>query len=308
MLTDIHDALLIHNPAAGRSHRRRGKDLEIACGVLAQAGIAIEQQETRAPGHATELAREAAQNGRGLVIACGGDGTVNEVVNGLAGTQTPLAILPTGTANVLGKELGLTGNIAEAVRRNLGGRLQRIALGLARRDPPGAWERYFVCVAGAGVDGSMVHQVDARLKDQTGELAYWLTGISHFFTYPFYAFPAVVGDQSFQAAQVIIGRTKYYAGPFRITVGADLFSNRFEVAIFTSTNRFRYPAHVGEVWSARLQEQRDVHFVKTDRVRCDSPPDATVYAEIDGEPAGSLPIEFRIVPDALTLVAPIAET
>lgn len=308
MLTGIRDALWIHNPAAGRSRRRNPQELDAACHILREAGIDTEQRETSRPGEGVELAREAAKEGRGMVLACGGDGTVNEIANGLAGTQTPLAILPAGTANVLGKELGLNGNLADSVLRNLSGRLERIALGLARRHSPLPWQRYFVCVAGAGVDGSMVHQVDPKLKDQAGELAYWLTGISHFFTYPFGAFPVVAGSQSFQAAQVVVGRTKYYAGPFRITDGADLFSNRFEVAIFTSTNRFRYPAHVGEVWSERLKEQSDVHFVLTDFVRCEAPPGPTVYAEIDGEPAGELPIEFRIVPGALTLVVPVGET
>ncbi|HVB34532.1 MAG TPA: diacylglycerol kinase family protein [Patescibacteria group bacterium] len=309
MLTGIHDALLIHNPAAGRSrHHHRARDLESARRILAEAGIRAEQLDTSGPGQAVELAREAGSQGRGMVIACGGDGTINEIANGLAGSQVPMAVLPTGTANVLGKELGLSWKIPEALRQNLAGRLERIALGLARRESPGARERYFVCVGGAGVDGSMVHQVDPQLKDQTGELAYWLTGISHFFTYPFRAFPVMAGDQCFQAVQVIVGRTKYYAGPFRVTTGADLFSDRFEVAVFTSTNRFRYPLHMGEAWSERLQEQSDVHFIKTDRVRCDAPPGATVYAEIDGEPAGQLPIEFALAPGALTLVVPQSET
>jgi len=304
LLTGIHDAVLIHNPAAGRSHHRHGQDLEAAKRILAEAGITAERQETARAGDATRLAREAAQSGRGLVIACGGDGTINEIANGLAGSPVPMAILRTGTANVLGKELDLPWSIPDALRRNLAGRLERIALGLARHESDEPWERYFVCVAGAGVDGSMVHQVDPRLKDQTGELAYWLTGLSHFFTYPFRAFSVIAGDQCFQAAQVIIGRTKYYAGPFRITAGADLFSNLFEVAVFTSTNRFRYPAHMSAVWTERLQEQSDVHFVKTNRVLCEAPGGATVYAEIDGEPAGKLPIEFSIAPDALTLVVP----
>lgn len=308
MLTDIHDAMLIHNPAAGRSHGSRDQGLEQALSILAEAGIDTDRRETTRPGDAMEFARQAVAENRGVVFACGGDGTVNEIVNGLAGSHVPLGIVPTGTANLLGKELGIPWKVPEAIRLNLAGCTRRIALGLASRESPTPWKRYFVSVAGAGVDGSMVHQVDNRLKDQTGELAYWLTGLSHFFTYPFYAFPVTAGGQSFQAAQVIVGRTKYYAGPFRITTGADLFSNWFEIALFTSTSRFRYPAHVTEVWSAKLQQQNDVHFVRTDCVRCAAPAEGTVYAEIDGEPAGTLPIDFRIVPDALTLVVPIDET
>ena len=243
-----------------------------------------------------------------MVIGCGGDGTINEIVNGLAGSRVPLAILPAGTANVLGKELGLPWDIPAAARLIPTGRLERIALGLARTEPPQGPERYFICIAGAGVDGSMVYGVNSRLKQATGTLAYWLSGLEHFFTYPLVTFRVAAGDRSFQAAQVIVGRTKHYGGPFRITMGADLLSDRFEAAVFTTTSRFRYPAHMMAVWFSRLRRQGDVHFVETREIRCHAEPGESVYVELDGEPAGRLPAEFRIVPDALTLVMPENET
>lgn len=309
MLTGIQDALLIHNPAAGRRHRRRTSDLDAARRILAQAGISVEIADTSRPGDATLLARDAVEQRRGMVIACGGDGTINEVANGLAGSRVPLAVLPAGTANVLGKELGLPWNIPEAARRIPSSRLQRIALGFAEpSDPATGSGRYFVCVAGAGVDGSMVYSVNSQLKQTTGTLAYWLAGVSHFFTYRMVPFSVEANGQSFRTAQVIVGRTKHYGGPFSITTGADLLSNRFEVAAFTSTNRFRFPGHMLAVWLSRLRRQQDVHFVHASQVRCHPDPGAPIYVEIDGEPAGRLPFEFRIVPDALTLVVPENET
>jgi YegS/Rv2252/BmrU family lipid kinase len=309
MLTGIQDALLIHNPAAGRRQSRRARDLDDARLVLRQAGIAVEIADTSRPGHAILLARQAVQQGRGMVIACGGDGTVNEVANGLAGSRVPLAILPAGTANVLGKELGLPWDIPSAVRRIPSGRLARIALGLAApANPADGSGRYFVCIAGAGVDASMVYSVSSQLKQTTGTLAYWLAGLSHFFGYRIVLFSVDAGGHSFRASQVIVGRTKHYGGPFRITTGADLHSNCFEIAAFSTNSRFRYPAHMLAVWLSRLPRQRDVHFVHAQRVLCHADPGTKVYVEIDGEPAGRLPVEFRIVPDALTLVMPENET
>ncbi|MDE3135483.1 MAG: diacylglycerol kinase family lipid kinase [Acidobacteriota bacterium] len=308
MLNGIHDALLIHNPAAGRRRNRRARDLDAACRILGEAGIRVELAATSRAGDGTNLAREAVRSRRGMVIGCGGDGTINEIVNGLAGSRVPLAVLPAGTANVLGKELGLPWNIPAAARLILTGRLERIALGLARVEPPDGPERYFICIAGAGVDGSMVYSVNSRLKQATGTLAYWLAGLGHFFTYPLIPFRVAVDDHSFQAAQVIVGRTKHYGGPFRITPGADLLSDRFQAAVFTTTSRFRYPAHMVAVWLSRLERQGDVHFVDTRCVRCEARPGDTIYVELDGEPAGRLPAEFRIVPDALTLVMPENET
>ncbi len=325
MLTGIHEALLIRNPTAGPSRRfglqGRGRELEEARRILAEAGIRTELAETAGAGDATRLARQAAKDGRELVIACGGDGTINEVVNGLAGSAVPLAILPAGTANVFAKELALPGSLPAAARLIPSSRLERIALGLAL---PGAGAsrpevsgfgtapeapeegagRYFLSIAGAGVDGSMVYRVNSRLKRATGTLAYWFQGLTHFFHYDLATFAVEAGEQSFQAAQVIVGRTKSYGGPFQLTPGADLFSNRFEVAVFTTRNRFRYPSHMMAVWLSRLEEQGDVHLVKTESVRCAAEPDSRIYFEIDGEAAGTLPVEFRIVPGALTLVVP----
>jgi diacylglycerol kinase (ATP) len=304
MLAGIRDALLIHNPAAGRHRRRRSRDLAATCRILADAGIAVEIAQTARPGDATRLASEAVRDSRGMVISCGGDGTINEIANGLAGSRVPLAILPAGTANVLGKELSLPWNIPAAARLIPTSRLERIALGRLRSDPPAGPQRYFVCVAGAGVDGSMVYRVNGRLKNATGTFAYWLSGLHHFLTYRFAFFTVEAAGQSILTPQVIVGRTRHYGGPFRMTPGASLFRDEFEIAVFTIRSRFRFPFHVILNWLARRRQPGDVRFLKTTRLYCRPEPGKTVYVEIDGEPAGTLPVEFEVVPDALTLVVP----
>src|SRR5579862_820253 len=128
---NIKDALLIYNPTSGRRRHRRFADVEQAARVLKDAGIATELAPTTAPGSATDVARKAVEQRRGMVIACGGDGTINEIVNGLAGSDVPMALLPAGTANILAKELGVPWDIPHAARLIPSGIVRRIALGLA---------------------------------------------------------------------------------------------------------------------------------------------------------------------------------
>jgi diacylglycerol kinase (ATP) len=121
MEASIQNALLIHNPNAGNGGNGRRRLIDQARQILASGGIQAELAETTGPGHATEIAQRAVRDHRQLVIACGGDGTLNEVVNGLAnftnGHRVPLALLPGGTANILAKELDLPWDIPRAARR-----------------------------------------------------------------------------------------------------------------------------------------------------------------------------------------------
>src|SRR6201988_4034392 len=147
MLPYLRNALLIHNPNAGGGGKGRRRTLDAARHIFAAGGIHSDLAETTGPGHATEIASRAAGEGRGLVIACGGDGTLNEVVNGLAaqqnGHRVPLALLPGGTANVLAKEIELPWDIPAAAEKLLHGEVKEIALGLATPLEEPSKARYF---------------------------------------------------------------------------------------------------------------------------------------------------------------------
>ena len=159
MDTQFQNALLIHNPNAGTGGNARRRLLDQARQILAAGGIEAELAETTGPGHATEIAQQAAREGRQLVITCGGDGTLNEVVNGLANLQNgvPLALLPGGTANILAKELDLQWDIPRAAKQLVGAELREIALGLATPLEQPEKKRFFLSVAGAGPDGMIVY-------------------------------------------------------------------------------------------------------------------------------------------------------
>ena len=303
MMEGIQDAVIVHNPAAGRGRERRMVDLEQARKILWRSGIRTELRGTQGPGTATGIAREEAERGTQLVIVCGGDGTINEVVNGLAGSDVPMAVLPAGTANVLAKELGIPWDIPRAAGLIPQGQRRRIALGRVTRTKTGD-SRYFLCIGGAGPDGVMIYSVSLGLKAKAGILAFWMEGFRQLAMYGFPHFRVTTEGKVAAASMVIVGRTKHYGGPFQITTKADLFGEEFEVAVVTTRSRVVYLAYLPMLWMGRLRRMRGVDFWRAREVRCDPMDDPYVYAQVDGETVGKLPVVFEIVPDALTIVVP----
>jgi diacylglycerol kinase (ATP) len=310
MASELKNALLIHNPNAGNGGKGRRRMLDEARRIFATVGIEAELAETTGPGDATQIAQRATTEGRQLVIACGGDGTLNEVVNGLAadqnGRRVPLALLPGGTANILAKELGLPWDIPSAAERLLHGEIRDIALGLATPLLEPEKKRYFLSVAGAGPDGRIVYSIDLDLKARLGILAYWLQGACEVFRYKFQRFRVSTPDESVEASLVIVGRTKNYGGPFKITTRADLYQDQFESLALTTRSGFKYLSYLPSLWLGKLRGTEGVYYYKSDSVICEPLDDNAVYAQIDGEPLARLPVEFKIIPRALQLLIPSA--
>lgn len=307
----VSHAALIYNPAAGGGRlRKQIHHLEEAQKILLRDRIETTLLVTGEPGDATEFARQSVADGYDLVIASGGDGTNNEVVNGMAGSNVPLAVLPSGTANILAKELGIPWDVRRAAELIARARPLRIALGSmeplagpAEHADNGAPRRYFLCVGGAGADGALVYSLDLGAKEKTGILAYWLEGARQIVSYRFPPFRIISRERSLDATLVVVGRTKHYGGPFQITTGASLFEPQFEVVAVTARNPFNFLSYLPALWFGYLRRRGDVHFWKTDALRCE-PTNGIVHAQLDGEPAGRLGVAFRIVPSALTLMVP----
>jgi diacylglycerol kinase (ATP) len=310
MPDSIKDALLIYNPTSGRRRHRRFAEIEQAVRLLKDAGISTELAPTKGPLSAKGIARQAVEQRRGMVIACGGDGTVNEIVNGLAGSQVPMALLPAGTANILAKELRIPWDIPHASRLIPDGAVRRIALGLAipaegnhSTEVPREG-RYFLSVAGAGPDGAIVNAVNHGLKKTAGVLAYWAEGARQLVRYDFPEMRIRSGGVERRATIIIVGRTVNYGGPFKITTGANLFEDTFEFLANSSRSRLRYLTCLPRLWLGNLRGADGIEMWKADAAICEALHGRTVYAQADGEPIGPLPMEFRIVPDALSVVTP----
>ena len=308
MTNGLQNALLIHNPNAGHGGGKRRRSLDEARRIFAAVGIEVDLAETKGPGEATEIAQRATIERRDLVVACGGDGTLNEVVNGLAGPsnghRVSLALLPAGTANIFAKELSLPWDIPHAARKLVRGSVVDIALGLATplREPDK--RKYFLSVAGAGPDGRIVYSIDLDLKARLGILAYWWQGAREIFRYDYPHFRVVINGQSSDASLAIVGRTKHYGGPFKITTLADLYENQFEVMTLSTRSGLRYLSYLPTLWLGKLRGTRGVFFSKTASLVCEPLHGKPVHAQVDGEPLGRLPVEFKIVPGALKLLVP----
>jgi diacylglycerol kinase (ATP) len=308
MTFNLRNALLIHNPNAGNGGSGRRRMLDEARRIFASGGIETDLSETTGPGHATELAQRAADERRQLVIACGGDGTLNEIVNGLAaqknGHRVPLALLPGGTANILAKELDLPWDIPGAAEKLVRGVVKEIALGLATPLEQPEKKKYFLSVAGAGPDGMIVYSIDLDLKARHGILAYWWQGAREVFRYNFPHFRIVTGDKKLDASLVIVGRTQNYGGPFKITTGADLFEDQFELMALTTQSGLRYLSYLPALWMGSLRGTEGIHFWKAETLVCEPLDKSPLYTQVDGEPLARLPVEFKIIPRALKLLVP----
>lgn len=294
----FRNAALIYNPLAGRQRGRRQRDLQRAVALLATYGLRAELTPTTGPGSATELAREAVAAGRDLVIVSGGDGTINEVVNGLAGSAVPLAVLPAGTGNALARELELPWDVWRAAEYIPRGVVRRIALGRAGG-------RYFIAMAGAGADANIIYCLAQHTKLRWGMLSYWLEGLRQWARYDFREFDVEVNGQTLAATLLVVGRAKNYGGPVQITRGADLLGDDFEVAVFPRLARPLYLLYLLAQFAGLLERLPRVRFLRTERVTA-RPRTGRVYVHADGELAGELPMEFVVVPDALSLLVPAA--
>ena len=263
-------------------------------------GIDAAAVPTTGPCTAGALARKWIDEGADLVIAMGGDGTINEIANGMAGSRIPLGVLPAGTANVLAMELGIGSRLSHAIPKLAASVPERIALGRVHSD---LGTRYFVMMAGVGLDAEIVYNINASLKRALGKVAYWIGGFSHV-TRSMAEFDTHVSGRRERVGFALASRVKNYGGDLEIAKGACLLENHFETVLFRGSNPLRYVGYfvgvlVGglhKIPGATMERARDLEFHDGDGRR--------VYIQVDGEFAGRLPARIEIVDDALTLLVP----
>ncbi len=292
--------MLIHNPAAGRSRGR----LQTTLARLRGLGSVPEVWATARRGEATALARAAVERGYDLVVAAGGDGTVNEVVNGLAGSGLPLALLPLGTANVLATEIGLDMAPDGLAQTILHGALVDVCMGRIRSAD--GTERLFTTMAGAGADAHAVASVDLVGKKVLGTGAYYAEMARQLLVFPFPNYRITVDGTTYDAASVVISNGRYYAGQYVLAPKASLTEPSFQVCLFERGGRLAALRYVMALQLDRLVEEPDYRIVTGREVRIEGPADDPVQA--DGDIVAALPVDIEIVPDALRLLMPGAAT
>ena len=305
----MKNAVLIYNPVAGGASSRRERRIREAAAELKSAGIEARLLPTHSPGAARELGQAAVREGLELILVSGGDGTINEVINGIAPGKVPLAILPGGTANVFSRDLGLPLDPVLAARQVARWQPRRVALGRATwtEDSPSAdsaRKRFFLSLAGVGFDAYIVHNLSRGFANSFGVIAYLAEGLKQVFRYRFPKFICRLEGREVRGTFAVIQRTERYAGWVRIAPGASVFRDEFVACVFKSPSRARYFLYAGAVLAGSHARLRDMELVPTRRVECACESGGPVYFELDGEPAGRLPATFEVVPDALTLLLP----
>lgn len=315
----MRKAALLYNPdSGGRGIKRKGP-MESVLALLRGASVEAELVLTDSPAHAKEQAGQAVAAGCDTVFACGGDGTIHNIVQVLAKTSVALAVLPMGTANALAHDLGLPMNVVAAARALLKGVNRRIALGQVRyvdmESNPA--ERYFIITAGAGVDAHLFYKLHAGTKHRLGMAAYYARAWQLWFNYPMTRFRAEfseTGSTEIKRAEVtelMAIRIRNFGGVLReLAPGASLGRNDLRLVLCRTASRMAYLSYVTRGLLGSSWKVSGIDLEHSERVACDylSPSSSTapkIYVEADGELVGTLPAEIAVARDALTLLTPV---
>lgn len=285
--------LVIFNPTAGwRRYRRMNSVVD----ALNRRGCAVTLRETGAPGDAERLARAAvAEGGVDAVVAAGGDGTINEVANGLEGSDVPLGVIPIGTANVFAIEIGLRRHIAAVADIIAHGSPRPIYLG--RTDG-----RAFVMMLGVGFDGRTVAGVDPGTKRRFGKLAYVLSGLRELVRGSGAGMRVVADGEAYDAGWVVVSKGIHYGGDFKLAPDASLGEAAFRLCIFPRARRIDLLGYLIALGLGRIKRLKTVRFVRATRVTIEGARDEPIQA--DGDIIGRLPISVRIGRRPIQLLAP----
>ncbi len=293
---------ILFNPTAQGEKALRFRDR------LSELGSGIRVLPTRGPGDARVLAADLAREGCETVVAAGGDGTVNEVLNGLADVpgaidKTRLAVIPLGTVNVLAKELGIPSDFAAAWQVIRQGRERRIDLpqatftGLDGRPET----RCFALLAGTGLSARAIAGVDWSQKKRLGQLAYMVAGIRAMRP-PHPMVTVTSPSHSTMGPLVEIGSGHYFGGRLELFPGTRIDDGRVGVTVVTRLNWFTLVANVIRMTLGRIRSTSVCQVFQTDQLQlaCAEP----MGFHLDGDVIGTLPASITVRPRALRIVVP----
>jgi len=309
----MHKVTILFNPNSGP--RRRDVELDQAVGIIQSAGVRTDLTVCRSSQEATIHARYAVAAGSDTVFACGGDGTIHDILQALAGTPVALAILPFGTANALAHDLGIPLRPTAAARAAVNGTVRRIPLGrIEYHDFEGKpTERYFTVAAGVGVDAHLFYKLNRDLKKQTGMAAYYLKAWHLWATHRMRRFEVEYANgsgakQQATLTELLAVRIRFFGNVLRELVpGASLDSPHLHTVMCRTASRTAYLHYVAGALVGRHWNVEGIDRVRCSEILCQVSQSAEadrVYVEADGELLGRLPARMTMLPDALSLVVP----
>jgi diacylglycerol kinase (ATP) len=294
-------ACIIFNPTA------KGDKARWFRSHLKQIAAEVELRPTTAPGGARPLAAQAVQNGFDTLIAAGGDGTINEVINGLSDVpegfaRARLAVFPLGTANVFARELQLPFRLTEAWNIIRQGKEARVDAGLAEFSVNGApRRRYFIQLGGAGLDARSIELLNYQHKRYLGSLAYVLAGFRAIVEKK----PVIVandGARDYHGELVLLGNGQLYGGPFRLFPRADPKDGQLDATIFPQANLRTLWRCCGDWLGGRWEGFGGATQIQFRRLTLRAADSANIPFELDGDNAGHLPVTIRVLPKLVRVV------
>jgi YegS/Rv2252/BmrU family lipid kinase len=280
-----------HLPAA---MQKPGLFLQLIEHSLREFGINADSLTTESPEEATQATQRYVQENVDLIIAVGGDGTINAVVNGMIGSDATLGIIPSGTINVLGLQLDLPDNLQESCRLIARGETACLDVGQVN-------QHYFTCMAGIGFDAYVIKSTNSKWKRIIGAIAYLLVGLDSLFTYPFKTIHMRIDDQEElkKGYFVVVGNVKFYASNLALIPQADPADGYLDVCIFKKKNFFRYLKLFLPPGRGLQKAWVDVEYHRCRKI---SFPEARHLVQLDGEYFGRTPVEINVLPAALRVV------
>ena len=289
--------LVIFNPVAGPRRRRRVSQFIAAC---AAGGARVELHQTTGPQDAFNVASHAAGADYHAVVAAGGDGTINETLNGIMHSRAerppPLGILPLGTANVLARELALPSRPERAAAVVLAGGRRSLALGLANG-------RHFALMAGVGFDAAVVATVDPAWKRRLRQGAYVLSYLQQLLRYRFPAYRVTVGEQTFVAHSLIACKARHYGGPFVLAPAADVSTPTLQICVFERGGPISTIRYGIALLRGRLHRSDGVRLVEAAAAQVEGPSGEPVQG--DGELLAELPLSLAVAKKSLEVLVPL---
>lgn len=285
--------VIIVNPTSGRLKYPR--QVEWLQTQLDRSGFNPLVTVTRGSLEATRSARQAAGEGADLIISVGGDGTLNEVINGIAGSASILGIVPVGWRNVLARELGIPSKLTEALNVIRRGMVRKIDLGQVNN-------RWFALMVGVGLDAQAVKTVNLKLKRYLGGYAYHLAGLKSLFSFKPMIFRVILnGKKELGGYAAIISNARYYGGPHQVNPAARVDDGFLHLCLFERGRKSDHARYFWGVVRKHLHRYPDVCFRKIKEITI---PEAGLPVQADGDFIGYTPLRIRIRPRILPVLVP----
>ncbi|MCE5194464.1 MAG: diacylglycerol kinase family lipid kinase [Nitrospiraceae bacterium] len=298
---------LICNPVSGKNSLKK---IRQAIELIKNRGLDVHLMLTSQKGDAEIFAKKLAETSNksdnhelpSLIIAVGGDGTYNEVINGIADTNLPMAILPLGTTNVLGKELNIPENIEAALDIALTRDARKVSLGKitfeAKNHADKPHSRYFCLMAGIGYDAAAVYGVNSFMKKYSGKTAYIFNGLKKFILWNPDMLVFSVDVKSYNGYSAIISNVSKYAGNFQVAPDARIKDNALYSFIMHGSRRMDILKYAFGIIFKKHLLYKDITYAKAEKIFIKG----KAPVQIDGDYAGSTPASIEAVPNALNLV------